>query len=215
MPSSPYFAQYCTFKSMDKTSGGYLLSADSLVGDIFDIVFETVDSKQQAQLRNRFGYVVGYFDSQTTHRLLRYQADKWELHAILSRVLFCSNQEDSYYWGEVAIICFSPRYHNEFTVFMNGLAKQIRGGRRPVVDLKPAMVNDVITKSGRWVPSDRETKFQVKPGNIIVKDHLKIDERLVEMARRKNVGCFIVGWAFIIGLIAVILYLFRGLFGIA
>lgn len=212
MPSSPYLARYCTFKSKDKTSGGYLLSADSLVGDVFDIVFETVDSMQQAQLRNRFGYTVGYFDHRTTHTLLRCQADGWELHAILSLVLFCQNNEDSYYWGEVALMCFSPRYHDELTRFMNSVAKQIGSGRRPAIDLKPSTVQSIIEKKGDWVIKDREPKFTVAPGNIIVKDHLKLDERFVEMARRKNVGCMIIGWAFIIGLAVLFLYLIRGFF---
>ncbi len=206
MAASPYFAQYCTFKTADKTSGGYLLSADSLVGDIFDIVFETVNNMQQAQLRNRFGFVVGYFDPRTTHRLLLCQAEGWELHAILSLVLFNEKQEESSYWGEVAIMCFSPRYTNEFTTFMNGIAKEIRNGRRPAIDLKASTVESVIQKKGEWVPKDRETKFQVKPGNVIVKDHLKFDERLVEMARDKNIGCMIIGWAFIFAVIAFVIY---------
>ena len=209
MAASPYFAQYCTFKTADKTSGSYLLSADSLVGDIFDIVFDVVDNRQQAQLQNRFGYIVGYFDQHITHKLLLCQAEGWELHAILSMVIYGQQDSDSFYWGEAAIMCFSPRYSDEFTTFMNGIAKQIRGGRRPVVDLKASTVNNIIENKGNWVIKDREPKFKVTPGNIVVKDHLKFDELLVEQARRKNIGCMIIGWAFIIAVVLLVLYIIR------
>lgn len=207
MAAGPYFAQYCTFKAGDKESGGYLLSADSLVGDRLDIVFELVGGRRTACLYNRFGHKVGYFDQQITHKLLLCQADGWDLHAILSAVLFSESEKGGHYGGEVALICYARRYAQEFDAFMDVVCKQLRGGRRPLISLKQQGIATVLESKGTWIPKDREPKRSLQPGTIVVKDYLKYDERLVEMARNKNIGCMIVGWVFIFALAALALYL--------
>ena len=207
MASSPCFAQYCTFQTADKDSGGYLLSADSLVGDLFDITFKTQDGVQTAFLNNRFGHEVGYFDRNITHKLLLFQADGWELHAILSAVFFSERDGGGYYWGEVALVCFSKRYSQEFTTFMEGISSQIRTSKRPALNLKPQTINNILESGGTWIPKDREPKRTMKEGTVVIKDYLKYDERLIEMARNRNIGCFIIGWAFIFALVAMALYI--------
>ena len=202
MAASPYFAQYCTFKTTDKSSGAFLLSADSLIGDDMEIRFEVVDGRQVACLWNRFGHPVGQLDRSITHQLLLCQADGWELHAILSAVLFSEEGNSSYYWGEAAIMCFSKRYAKEFNAFKDGICKLLRSGKRPLITLKKQGIDSVISSGSAWIPKDREPKRKLEEGTIVVKDYLKYDERLVEMARNKNIGCMIIGWLFIFALIA-------------
>ena len=202
MASSPYYAQYCTFKTTDKSGGAFLLSADSLIGDDLEIRFEVEDGRQVAFLWNRFGHLVGKLDRSITHQLLLCQADGWELHAILSAVLFSESENSGFYWGEVAIICFSKRYSDEFNNYLDGIRKLLRSGKRPLITLKKQGVDSVINSNGAWTPKDREPKIKLEPGTIVVKDYLKYDERLVEMARNRNIGCMIIGWLFIFALVA-------------
>ena len=204
MATLPYFARYTTFKTADKESGGYLLSADSLIGDVLSISFEVIDGRQVAILVNRFGHNVGKLDRSDTHELLLRQADGWEIHAILSAVLFSEGEGNGYYWGEVALMAFSKRHSREFNTFMQGICAELRKGRRPSIALKSSGVETVISTNGKWVPKDREPKRSLKAGTVVVKDHLKYDERLVEMARNKNIGCMIIGWAFIFLLVALV-----------
>lgn len=207
MAASPYFAQYCTFKTDGREGGGYLLSADSLVGDLFDIVFEQVDGQRTACLHNKFGYRVGRFDQQITHKLLLCQADGWILHAILSAVFFSESKKSGYYWGEVALICYARRYAQEFDAFTDAICKQLRSGKRPLISLKQQDISTVLGSKGTWLPKDREPKRKLEPGTVVVKDYLKYDERLVEMAREKNIGCMVIGWAFIFALAALVFYI--------
>lgn len=207
MTASPYFAQYCTFIALSKERGGYLLSADNLVGDMFEITFEMQEGQQVAALFNKFGYKVGFLDGKITHKLLLCKADGWELHAALSAVFFSEHKDGGYYWGEVAVMCFSRRNSESFTLFMEGICKELRKGRRPSINLKPQGVNTVIESKGNWVPKDKEEKRKLPSGTVVVKDMLKYDETLIEMARNKNIGCMIIGWAFIIALIALGIYM--------
>lgn len=206
MAASPYFAQYCTFKTTDKSNGAFLLSADSLVGDVLEIRFEVIDGRQTACLWNRFGHPVGQLDRSITHQLLLCQADGWEMHAVLSAVLFTESGKSGYYWGEVAIFCFAKRYSDEFNAYMEGICKLLRNGKRPAVALKKQGVDTVIESKGSWVPKDREPKRRLESGTVVVKDYLKYDERLVELARNRNIGCMIIGWLFIFFLVAIAIY---------
>lgn len=196
----PYCAEYCRFDTEGESSGAYLLGADSIVGDLLEIIFETNEENQSiAKLRNRFGKEVGFFDKGTTYRLLLCQADGWEVHAILSAVFLSTSAEGgAHYSGEAIVMCFSKRYSKEFNVFMDGIRDLASDGKRPDVELKTTMIRNVIDKGGNWIPQDSAPKRKLDPGTVIVKNYIKPDEKMIEMARNRNVGCMAVGWFFII-----------------
>lgn len=214
MAVTPYYAEYCRFDTQGKSNGAFLIGADSLVGDLFKIVFETNDEgKTVAKLHNKFDMEVGVFDNRATYRLQLCQADGWEVHAILSAV-FLSTAEDggAHYSGEALLMCFSKRYSEEFNIFMDGVRKQIANGKRPDVDLKPAALREMIDAGGNWTPTDYAPKRKLESGTVVVKDYMKHDEKMIEMARDRNAGCMAVGWAFIIIVIVGIIWLLTRLF---
>lgn len=209
MAASPYYAEYCKFDTTDKTSGAHLLGADSLVGDELKIVFEHDENNDQyAKILNKFDKEVGVFDSKMSRRLLLCQADGWELHAVLSAVLVTTDDEGAaHYSGEAAVMCFSARYSDEFNTFLAGVARKIADGTRPAIDLNAPAIKNVIDSKGEWIPRNNEPKRKLEKGTVIVKDHLKHDEKMVEAARRGNPGCLAAGWGFIILLAAGAVYL--------
>lgn len=204
MAATPYYAEYCKFDTTDQTSGAHLLGADSLVGDELKIVFEhDQNNDQYAKILNKFDKEVGVFDSKTSRRLLLCQADGWELHAVLSAVLVNTDEEGAaHYFGEAAVVCFSKRYSAEFNAFLAGVAGKIAEGTRPAIGLNAPAIKSVIESNGAWLPRNNEPKRKLEKGTVVAKDHLKHDEKMIEAARKGNVGCMIVGWAFIILLCA-------------
>ena len=214
MAVSPYYAEYCRFDTSDKTSGAYLIGADSLVGDEFKIVFETNSAGDTiAKLHNKFNREVGTFDKKTSYRLQVCKADDWELHAVLSAVFLSTDDTGAaHYSGEVAVMCFSRRYSTEFNTFLEGVSSKIAQGTRPVINLKSAALKTVIDSHGEWVPRDHEPKRKLPAGTVVVKDHLKQDEKMVELARKGNPGCMAAGWAFIALLVVGGIWLLNGLF---
>ena len=62
MQAERYFGTYARFETASKREAAALLGADNLVGDMFEIVFETEAGTSVAWLRNRFGGMIGYCD---------------------------------------------------------------------------------------------------------------------------------------------------------
>ena len=98
-------------------------------------------------------------------------------------------------------MCFSKRYSEEFNTFLNGVAGKIAEGTRPALSLKAPAIKNVIESHGQWLPRDNEPKRKLSKGEAVVKDHLKQDEKMIELARKGNPGCMAVGWGFIILLV--------------
>lgn len=203
MAVSPYYAEYCSFKTTDKTSGAHLIGADSLVGDRLKIVFKpNQDNDMVAWVYNKFDKEVGVFDNRISRRLQLCQADGWEIHAVLSAVLVSTGEDGgAHYSGEAAVMCFSKRHSEEFNTFLNGVAGKIAEGTRPALSLKAPAIKNVIESHGQWLPRDNEPKRKLSKGEAVVKDHLKQDEKMIELARKGNPGCMAVGWGFIILLV--------------
>ena len=179
MAVSPYYAEYCSFKTTDKTSGAHLIGADSLVGDRLKIVFKpNQDNDMVAWVYNKFDKEVGVFDNRVSRRLQLCQADGWEIHAVLSAVLVSTGEDGgAHYSGEAAVMCFSKRYSEEFNTFLDGVAGKIAEGTRPALSLKAPAIKNVIESHGQWLPRDNEPKRKLSKGEAVVKDHLKQDEK--------------------------------------
>lgn len=208
MAMSPYFGTYGKFTATSKECDYALMSSNSIVGDICKVAVELNEKNEQVvKLYNRFDQELGVIENHLAYKILLFQADKWEIRPILSCVYYCKEGNGGYYEGEIALICFSLRYSEEFETFTKGISVEIAGGRRPLLKLNESTVQNIIKTGGKLVPKDKEARLKLPQGASIVKDHIKADEKMVELARKKNPGCMFVGYAFIVVLILAVLYI--------
>ncbi|MEF9875470.1 MAG: hypothetical protein RR934_03465 [Gordonibacter sp.] len=195
-----YVGFYARFDTLSKKEAAALLGADNLVGDMFDIVFETEEGNTIAWMKNRFGKLVGFFDAKTTHQLRVLKARDWHTEALLSFMAFTDRPEPGHYWGEAAVICFSPDQSEIFSQFSEGIANRLMDGVRPDIDLGEQGIKQVIESGGSWLPSKSVPLPKGQTGTVIMKNSRKISEKFIEQGRKGNKGCYLISWIFLIAL---------------
>lgn len=206
MQAERYFGTYARFETASKREAAALLGADNLVGDSFDIVFETENGSSVAWLRNRFGGMIGYLDQDLSRKLKVLSARGWSLNAVLSFVAFTDTPKPGFYWGQAAIICFDKKHQQEFAQFVEGVSKRLAGGVRPDIALGEQGVSKVISSKGSWTPKDTVKLPQKEEGTAIVKDSRKLSEKLIEQSRKGNKGCYAASWGLLLVIIAGVLF---------
>lgn len=205
MENSLYFGTYAQFETASKKDAAPLLGADNLVGDIFEIEFVTQEGLKTAWMKNRFGALVAYFDYATSRELAIYEARGWKLRSILSFVAFSESAEDGKYWGETALVCYAPG-HEAFDEFVVNVSQRIGEGIRPDLDLGQEGIEHVIKSDGAWSPSKTIPLPTMQKGHAILKSRRKITEKLIEQGRKGNKGCYFLSWAFLLALIAALIF---------
>ncbi|MDD6729581.1 MAG: hypothetical protein PUE02_01480 [Eggerthellaceae bacterium] len=215
MPALPYFGTYSRFTAENKSEGGFLLGADCIVGDRFDIEFTTDDEGRTLPwVSNRFGRRVGTIDDPSTvEQLLLCRARKFHISALLVAVYYSDQPKPGNYWGEVAIMAYDDAHASDFDAFRTHVGKKIANGARISVDLGAQGIDQVIESHGLWIPNTRQPKPQLEPGTVMLKDSITLSEKLVEGSRNKNVGCFIGGWAFLIVMAVLVVAVVRSCTG--
>lgn len=201
-----YFGTYARFDTKSKKDAGQLLGADNLVGDVFDIVFETEDGVSVAWMKNRFGSLIGRFDASVSRQLTILKARGFKLSAVLSFVAFTDTPDPGHYWGEAALICYDSTLEQVFAPFTSTIAARISEGVRPDIDLGDQGVNQVIESEGSWSPKDVIPLPPKQPGTVIMKDHRKLSEKLIEQGRKGNKGCYAFSWVFLLLVVALVLF---------
>ncbi|MEA5020979.1 MAG: hypothetical protein VB027_11515 [Gordonibacter sp.] len=196
-----YVGFYARFDTLSKKEAAALLGADNLVGDSFDIVFETEDGETTAWMKNRFGKLVAFFDTETTHQLRVIKARDWNIKALLSFIAFTDRPEPGHYWGEVAIICSSLEQQEAFDHFSKGVAQRLMEGVRPEINLGDQGIKQVITSQGSWLPSKTVPLPKGQKGTVVLKNSRKISEKFIEQGRQGNKGCYLISWLFLIALV--------------
>lgn len=205
MSESVYYGAYARYETPSKKDAAQLISADNLVGDVFDIEFITKNGQRTAWMKNRFGSLVAFFDEDTSRTLSLCEAKGWTTKAILSFVAYSEQPEPGLYWGESALICYDPR-ETAFEHYISVLGKRIADGNRPEVDLGEQGVRQVIESNGEWTPTKLLSLPKMKPGSALLKTRRSISERLVEQGRKGNKGCYLISWAFLLLLVAVLIF---------
>lgn len=215
MPALPYFGTYSRFTAENKSEGGILLGADCIVGDRFDITFDTdADGRTVPWVANRFGRKVGSIgDPSTVEQLMLCKARDFHICALLVAVYYSDQPKPGNYWGEVAIMAYDDSHASDFDAFREQVGKKIASGARVSVDLGAQGVDHVIASHGAWLPNTRQPKPQLEPGTVMLKDSITLSEKLVEGSRKKNVGCFIGGWAFLILMVVLVVAVVRSCTG--
>lgn len=206
MQAERYFGTYARFETASKREAGALLGADNLVGDAFEIVFETEDGSSVAWLQNRFGGMIGFLDADTSRALKVLSARGWILHAVLSFVAFSDSPKPGHYWGQVALLCYDKKYEHAFDFFLKNISRRLAAGVRPDIALGEQGIGKVIESDGSWTPKDTVKLPPKEEGTAIVKDSRKLSEKLIEQSRQGNKGCYAASWALLLALVALLLF---------
>lgn len=200
-----YFGSYQRLDCSSKKEGSLLLSADNIVGDLYEIVFDD----DLAYAKNRFGAKVGHFSVDFSRQLRILNARDWKLTARLSLVAFSSEPEPGEYWAEMAVICYEPTYTEAFEAFSETVSSMLAEGIRPEIDLGEQATSKVIDSKGSWRPETRADKPAKDSRTVIMKSQRKMSEALIEKGRAGNIGCYAVSIAFIIAVVVAIVLLVK------
>lgn len=200
-----YEGFYARFDTVSKTQGSTLLGADHLVGDDYEVFFKTEEGRVVAWVRNKFGAETGYFDVDTSRKLQLANARDMKIRAILSLVAYSDEPEPGVYWGQMALFCYGLRYENEVNAFADRVAAKIADGVHPAIDLGNQAFSKLV-EDPEWFPNDTTPLPKKKAGTAILKDHRSVYEKMIEQGRARNVGCYIVSWAFIIAVVVAIAF---------
>lgn len=202
--SQPYFGAYHTFDTSTKDMGAALLGADNMVGDVYTIAIELGEEGRRAWLVNRFGERVGFFPPDFSRKLSVLAAEGLELRAVLSYVAYSSEPEPGHYWGDAAVIGYSPVDAGAFERFIAQVSARMADGVRTNVAFEGEGVRRIIESDGAWVPSQTVPAPEKRKGSVVMKSHRSMLDKVVEQGRARKAGCYVVSWAFIIAVIALI-----------
>lgn len=200
-----YFGTYQTFRTVAKKDAAVLMGSNTLVGDRYRINLTMDEGVHRAWLINKFNETIGYFDDGFSRELSLFAAEGLELVGILSLVAFTETPEPGEYWGQAAVIGYSPHYAEEFNRFIDGVCGLIGKGIRPKLALKGPAVDEIINSNGTWLPSEREPLPEKQRGMALLKTRRGFIDGLVEAGRTGNKGCYILSWAFLLAIVAAII----------
>ena len=200
-----YFGTYQTFRTVSKKDAALLMGSNTLVGDRYRINLTMDEGVHRAWLINKFYETIGYFDDGFSRDLSLFAAEGLELVGILSLVAFTETPEPGEYWGQAAVIGYSPHYAEEFNRFVDGVCGLIGKGIRPKLALMGPAVDEIINSIGTWLPSEREPLPEKQRGMALLKTRRGFIDGLVEAGRTGNKGCYILSWAFLLALVAAII----------
>lgn len=201
-----YFGTYQTFETVSKKDAAVLLGADNLVGDRYTIEIELDGDEHKAWLVSRFDQRIGFFDGNFSRRLSILKANGLELTAILSFVAYTDMPEPGRYWGEMAVIAYNPAHKEAFERFITTVCTRMFDNVRTRVNFDAEGVERIISSGGSWVPEQTVPMPSKKKGTVIMKSKRSVSEKLIEQGRKGNKGCYVVSWAFIIALVATLLF---------
>lgn len=203
-----YFGTYQRFETVSKKDAGALLGADNIIGDQYHIQLELVDGQHRGWLINRFNARIGYFDADFSRQLSLLKAKDMELTAILSFVAFTENPEPGHYWGEMAVIGYPASEKEAFGTFAASVAKKIGDGVHPDLDIPTDKVEAIVSSNGTWLPEKNLPYPELPKGTVFLKKRRSLMDGVVEQGRKGNIGCYIISWAILLGIVALIVYAF-------
>ena len=201
-----YYATYARFETVNKEAAAAFLGADNIIGDVFTIEHEITPEQKRCWIVNPFGKRMGYVSERVAEHVDLCKARGWTTVALLALVAFTEQPAPGSYWGQVAIISYDPSYESAFSTFIANIGKKLGDGIRPDVNLGPEGLKKVVDTNGTYLPTGRESLPEKKKGTAWVKTQKSGTERLVGQARKGRIGCTIVSWAFLLALVALIIF---------
>ena len=200
-----YTGFYCRYETVDKATGSLLRGPDNIVGDDFEVFFKTEDDRVVAWLKNKFDKEVAYLDVEGSRKLQLAAARNQTIRALLSFVAYTDEPDPGMYWGEVAVFCFNPAYADEMNAFVDRCAVKLGEGIRPNIDLGRSGIEKIFTEEN-WLPKEIVPLPDKKVGMAVLKSSRLMSEKMIEQGRNKNIGCYIISWAFIIAVVLAIAF---------
>ena len=208
-----YYGTYAIGTPTSKEEAGRLLGADNIIGDVYKVVCNINDGNHEAKVVNRFGNSPAVFDAQVSRELALNEAKGFRTYAILTCVGFTQNEGDGDYWAEFAVVSFPKGEIETFSVYVDEVSQAIINHKRPEVDLSADEVQQIILNEGHFVSNTTHPKLEKKKGQVILKSQVKLSDKLVEQGRKKNPGCYIFGWLFLLAFVALIVLLIMKVIG--
>ncbi len=201
-----YYGAYARFDTASKKDGALLMNADCIVGDRYEVEIDLHDGTRTAWLKNRFGSRVGFFDDAVSYELSLCAAKGWKAVASLSFVAFSEQPEPGIYWGEAAVVSYDPACEDVVEPFVDRVRALLAQGIRPEVTLGQVDLDHLQANPEAWMPAGRAAMPAKERGTVVLKSREKFSEKLIEQGRKKNVGCYIVSWAFLLALVALLMF---------
>jgi hypothetical protein len=206
-----YFGTYQTFNTISKKEAAVLLGSDCIVGDFYTITTEKEKGSYRAWIVNKFNQKIGYFDQDFTRQIMLLKAENLELIALLTCIAFTESADDGYYWGQVAVIGYREKDNEIFKDYLSEVSKLISNNIHPRLTLSEEGIDAIFSSQGHWVSSEREPSLPSKKGTAFVKTERSLTDKLIEQSRKKNTGCFILSWIFLLALVAFFLFLLKNM----
>ena len=200
-----YYGKYAISKPTSKEEAGRLLGADNIIGDVYKVVCSINNGNHEAKVVNRFGNIPAVFDEGVSRELALNDAKGFRTYAVLTCVGFTQTKGDGDYWAEFAVVSFPKSDIKTFSVYVEEVSQAVKNHRRPEVDLGIDEVQQIIVNDGHFVSNTTHPKLEKKKGQVILKSQVKLSDKLVEQGRKKNPGCYIFGWLFLLVFIALIM----------
>ena len=196
---------------INKEDSGYLLGADNIIGDEYFISFEN-NNDIVAKLTNRFYKTPLQFNHNDSRELYLIKNKGVNLRAYLSLVGFSEGNGNNNYWAEFFIIGFKKSKLKADTQFFSILSNKLAEGIKPDLNLSKVQIEKFYLDNS-FFPSAC-MKFQ-KPekGTVYLKKRKKLSENFIEMARKRNIGCYIFGWAFLLLFVALSILTIKSFIG--
>lgn len=211
MSSIGFFGTYARFTTDDKRDAAAFLNADNVIGDRFSIEMDYKDGERTAYIVNPFGTRMGKLKESVAKKVDLCNARGWTTVALLALVAYSEEPKPGYYWGEVAIISYDPQYETAFSHFVDLFGKKLGNGIRGDLSLGTQSLNAIVQNNGDWFPTARKPLPQRQKGTAFVKTERSGTERLVDQARKGNKGCMVISWAFILAIVALVVFAIHSL----
>lgn len=208
-----YRGTYGRFEAQDKTQNTLLLGSDCLIGDELTYSIEHSAQATTVFVSNRFGARVGKLDAATAGAVQLALAKGWHVRLLLASVYAKQNGAENLYWGEVYVLTYAPGNESAYDTFCAGVGDMLGEGVRAEIDLAQSSGEKLLESGGSWLPSGRHNAPTAN-GSVLVKSRRSVNEKLVELARRRNPGCMVAGWAFIAVLVVLLLWIGKQLLGL-
>lgn len=209
-----FYGKYVIGKATSKISGGELLSADNIIGDVYDIVCEYNNGIYITYARNRFNKKPCYFDEDVSRETYILKNKGFRLFAILTLVGFTysDDEENSNYWAEFALIGFKESDNDIFLPFVEAFTNEIDKGVRPTLDFSNENIKEI--QDGNYsVLNSKQPLPKKEKGTVFMKTHRKISEKFIEMGRKKKLGCYLVSILFLFVIVIVVFLIIKMIIG--
>lgn len=202
-----YYAKYVIGTTTSKEEAGKLLGADNIIGDVYKVVTKLNESDHIAKVVNRFGDSPIKFDYCVSKEIALNEAKGFQTYAILTTVGFLQKEGEGDYFAEFIIISFPKSELNIFSVYVDEISSAVKKHQRPEVDLRASEVEEIIINKGHFISKKSHPRLEKKKGQVILKSQVRLSDKLVEQGRKKNPGCYIFGWLFLLATVALVVLL--------